>query len=68
MPFSRMNSAKSRLVKFFRFFTTVQEDSPSDSDSPEDFLFVAQTAQNPAIDFLVFGEAAVKSAGGWYSV
>ena len=58
-----MNSAKSRLVKLFRFFTTPQEDSPS-----VDFLFMAQAARNPAIEFLVFGEAAVKSPGGWFSL
>ena len=58
-----MNSAKSRLVKLFRFFAKAQEDSLS-----VDFLFVAQAAQNPAIDFLAFEEAAVKDRGGWFSL
>ena len=58
-----MNFAKSSLVKIFRFFTTPQEDSLS-----VDFLFVAQAARNPAIEFLVFGEAAVKIPGWWFSL
>ena len=32
------------------------------------FFFVAQAAQIPAFDFLVFGEAAVKTPGGWFSL
>ena len=60
---SRMNSAKYRLVKLFRFLATEQEDSPS-----VDFLLVAHAAKNLAIDFPVFGEAAAKNPGGWYSL
>ena len=63
IPFSWMNSAKSRLVKRFRLFATPQEDSPS-----VDFLFIAQKTRNPAINFLLFGEAAVKSPGGSFSL
>ena len=62
IPFSRMNSAKSRLVKLFHFFEAPQEDFLS-----ADFLLVAEAAQNPAID-LFFGEAGVKSPSGLFSL
>ena len=58
-----MISAKYRLVKLFRFLETEQEDFPS-----VDFLLVAQAAKNLAIDFPVFGEAAAKNPGGWFSL
>ena len=60
IPFSRMNSAKSRLVKLFHFFEAPQEDFLS-----ADFLFAAEAAQNSAID-LFFERQVSKALVGFF--
>ena len=63
IPLSRMNSSKFRLATPFRIFATSWEDYLS-----VDFLFLAQVARNHAVDFSSFGETAVRSPGGWFSL
>ena len=60
---AQIHSDKSNLENLFRFFENPRENSFS-----VDFLFAEQPARNPAVDFFVLGEVAVKSAGGWFSL
>ena len=62
-PFPWINSAKSRLVKLFRFFPT-----PHKGSSSTYFIFVTQAAWSLEIDFLVCRKAAFKSPGGLFSL